>query len=167
MPRANRRDGAAKCWAVTVQLDQENLPGALFWHNWAVARCRDPADALFDVQGYVFQLEAGEEDGRKHWQMHLKFKERKRLAWFYSSGMFEYNGVTGFHATVARDENDSWKYAQKEDTRLAGPYAFGPRRLWFCEDACCRVWLPHDADDDSVSDVLIINEEWLSSEELI
>lgn len=161
MPRV-KRDSAAKCWQITVQLDQEATPGALFWHNWLMRRCRDLGDEANNIQGYVFQLEVGEEDGRKHWQMHMKLKKRKRLAWFYESEIFTYNGITGFHAEIAIDEHFSWRYAQKEETRLAGPFAFGPRRLYYGDDY--RYWLPHDADDDSSMACFDVPSVWLSSD---
>lgn len=67
---------------------------------------------------WVFQKEAGEEDGYLHWQGQVALKSKARLA----SMVGKKNWLPGCHWSVAHDVDD-WDYAEKEETRVDGPWS--------------------------------------------
>jgi len=84
----------------------------------------------------TFQGERGEEDGYLHWQMTVELKKRKRWTWF------KHHFLNGVYASRIRNEDASFDYTNKLETRIEGPYQYPEPvlmpRNFFLEDHCVR-----------------------------
>lgn len=66
----------------------------------------------------TFQAERGDKEGYLHWQMTVELKTRKRWTWF------KHHFLNGVYAERVRNEEASFDYANKFETRIEGPYQY-------------------------------------------
>lgn len=84
----------------------------------------DWCEAESDIRYCVFQLEAGEEDGRHHFQGFLELNCQRTFRWFRNE--FPLGDGTA-HLSSARVPAAAANYCMKEDTRVEGPWEYGTR----------------------------------------
>lgn len=65
----------------------------------------------------TFQGECGE-TGYYHWQMTVELKERKRFTFF------KHHFLPGVYVEIVRNEDASFDYTNKEESRIEGPYQY-------------------------------------------
>lgn len=72
------------------------------------------------IRYVVFQLEVGEESGTPHFQGYIELTRPQRMTWLQT------NFAGSCHYEVRRGTRDEARsYAQKEDTRVSGPWEYG------------------------------------------
>jgi len=88
---------------------------------------------------YVFQLEKGKEKGREHFQCYINLNERSWHTGKPLGALLSSLGMKGASARPASVEGKALlkKYAMKDDTRLAGPWADCP--IYLGRDLGCMV----------------------------
>ncbi len=95
------------------------------YFNTRFGEIRDSLSTLVGLRYLCGQVEIGDLETRRHWQLYVEFKQNHRLP-ALRKALPAVNGRLAIHAEIRHGTRDAARaYCDKEQTREVGPYEWG------------------------------------------